>query len=382
MPSGVGLALAGGAVLGGIAGAGDKNSTTSRNISPPTSQERDLQQKSLESYLQQLSLAQQGEAGIQGGQGVQSAARGSLEGILNGSSFGLTPQEYQQIQATRQAQIDLGQQDVNKYLDQALQGVNASAAERGVRGQALSQLQGSAIQAGADQMGRLIGQANLTAAQQAQQAPLSRLGIQGGLANSNANFMENLRQQAIANRQALQSPALMQALQNERLGSASETTNTPGSFGSVVGGALAGAGAGASAYGNLNRPAYPQSKAQGGRIQAQPTPDPWRRKEVQDFARGASTGGSWSETYNTLRDALIGPSPSPGPQDKKNLRMADGGFVPGQSQFPGDTMLNDTVPVDMSPGELVIPRAFAKDPKLAKAFVEYQFRQDSGSGGQ
>lgn len=379
MPSGVGLALGGGALLGGIAGAGDKTQTTTRNVAPASAQERDLQQKSFESYLQQLALAQQGEAGIQGGQGIQTNARDLMQGILTGSSFGLTPEETQQIHATRQAQIDLGQQDVNKYLENAMRGVNQSAAERGVRGQALSELQGRAVQSGAEQMGRLVGQANLTAAQQAQQMPYQRLGIQGGLANQNANFMENLRQQAIANRQALQSPVLMQSLLNERLGSASETSTSPGSFGSVIGGALGGAGAGASLYGALN--GKTQNKAQGGRVE--PQRDPTKRKEIEDFARGARQGGSWSETWNTLRDAIMGPSEEEKKKmsQQKPLRMADGGFVPGMASFPGDTMLNDTVPVEASPGELIIPRAFAKDPKLAKAFVEYQFRQESGSGG-
>lgn len=41
--------------------------------------------------------------------------------------------------------------------------------------------------------------------------------------------------------------------------------------------------------------------------------------------------------------------------------MADGGEVPGQAMFPGDTTMNDTVHADLSPGEAVIPRSTVQD---------------------
>lgn len=37
--------------------------------------------------------------------------------------------------------------------------------------------------------------------------------------------------------------------------------------------------------------------------------------------------------------------------------MSDGGQVPGQAMFPGDTEMNDTVDASLSPGEAVIPRS-------------------------
>jgi hypothetical protein len=221
-------------------------------------------------------------------------------------------------------------------------------------------------------MGNLVQQANLVAAQQAQQAPLQRIGIQGGLANQNANFMEQLRQQAIANRQALQNPVLMNNLQQERMAAAGVTQTNPASFGDVAGGALAGAGAGIKAlslFGDQQNKTQP-GMAQGGRVDN----DPYKRQEIRDFARGASQGGSWEEAFNNIRAAVMS-------QQKKPIKMADGGFVPGQSNFPGDTMLNDTVDVSLSPGEIVVPKSFAKDPKLAKAFIDYQFRQEMLGGG-
>ncbi len=41
--------------------------------------------------------------------------------------------------------------------------------------------------------------------------------------------------------------------------------------------------------------------------------------------------------------------------------MAEGGQVPGDSDFPGDTEANDTVPAMLSPGEAVIPRSSVQE---------------------
>lgn len=367
MAVGTGLALGLGSLVGGLAGGSDETQTRTVNIAPPSGMERDAQEKSWQSYLQQLNLAQQGEQGIQGGAGVQGAARQSLESILGGQAFNLTPEEQQRIQDIRSSMISQGSDEVQKMINENIQRANASAATRGVRGQALSELQGRGISAGAEQMGNLVQQANLVAAQQAQQAPLQRIGLQGGLANQNANFMEQLRQQAIANRQALQNPVLMNNLQQERMAAAGVTNTNPASFGDIAGGALAGAGAGIKALSLFDQQ---KKMAQGGRVDN----DPYKRQEIRDFARGASQGGSWEEAFNNIRQAVTG-------QQKKPIKMAEGGFVPGQSAFAGDSMLNDTVDVSLSPGEIVVPKSFAKDPKLAKAFIDYQFRQEMLGGG-
>lgn len=52
---------------------------------------------------------------------------------------------------------------------------------------------------------------------------------------------------------------------------------------------------------------------------------------------------------------------------------AHGGIIPGQAPVPGDSMMNDTVKMNLSPGEMVIPRSHAQTPHLAKAFVEHLF---------
>jgi len=49
--------------------------------------------------------------------------------------------------------------------------------------------------------------------------------------------------------------------------------------------------------------------------------------------------------------------------------MSSGNFVPGQASMKGDNKKNDTVPAMLSPGEIVVPRSAAKDPKKAATFA-------------
>lgn len=48
----------------------------------------------------------------------------------------------------------------------------------------------------------------------------------------------------------------------------------------------------------------------------------------------------------------------------------DGGKIDGQAQVPGDHPANDTVPAMLSPGEIVVPRSSATNPKMAKQFID------------
>jgi hypothetical protein len=51
-------------------------------------------------------------------------------------------------------------------------------------------------------------------------------------------------------------------------------------------------------------------------------------------------------------------------------RLADGGTVPGDSEYPGeDTELDDTEPFLLSPGEIVVPKTRADNPNEAAAFA-------------
>ena len=53
------------------------------------------------------------------------------------------------------------------------------------------------------------------------------------------------------------------------------------------------------------------------------------------------------------------------------INFVGGGGVPGRATVPGNSPQNDTVPAQLSPGEVVLPRTIAHDPKKARSFVEH-----------
>jgi len=386
MPALTSIALgAAGAIGGAIAGGEDETTTTKKYIPPASQQELDLQKKSMESYLQQLNLAQQGEAGIAGGQGVQDASRNSLESILGGQAFNISPEQQAQVQAIRDAAVQSGTGDIQNFVNQNLSNISNSAGVRGLRGQALSELQGRSIGEGARAIGNLSSQANLTAAQQSLDVPYRQASLQGGIANQNANFMERLRQQAIENRQQLQNPVLMQSMQNERLGQATQTSTTPGSVGKAIGGALGGLGSGFSTGAGISKGlsdlggsdynssggGVKYAMAHGGRVPDQDRK--WTPQEVEQFKKGynAPSGGA---VTSALRDLFTFND-----DKEKEDNYARGGKVEGTAHFRGDTEANDTVHAKLSPGEIVIPRSFAHDPDLSKAFINYLHKKEKES---
>jgi hypothetical protein len=52
------------------------------------------------------------------------------------------------------------------------------------------------------------------------------------------------------------------------------------------------------------------------------------------------------------------------------LKKAHGGRINGTAPYDGDTLKNDVVPANLSPGEIVIPRSAAGSKKDAKSFIE------------
>jgi hypothetical protein len=247
-----------GAAAGAIKGAAgtpdqttDFSKTSTKSFAPASQQELELQQQSLENFNRQLELLREQEAGQESAQALQAQARGQAGEILGGGAFALTPQEQERIQAVRQATVAQGEADINRLLDERLKQLTAGAAERGVRGQALSQLETGALQSAAEEQGRLARQANITAAEQALQIPQQRISAQQPLLAQGLSFGDQLRQQAIINRQAAQNPFLLQMLNRERLFGGTErmsgqefTPGQSGDFGSALLGGLAGAGAG------------------------------------------------------------------------------------------------------------------------------------------
>lgn len=55
------------------------------------------------------------------------------------------------------------------------------------------------------------------------------------------------------------------------------------------------------------------------------------------------------------------------------MNCADGAIIPGESNFPGDSEANDTVPIQASPGEAVIPRSsVAENPEVVSSLIQGQ----------
>jgi hypothetical protein len=255
--------MGGGALLSGAAGAikGGKGTpeqatTTKTTIAGPGQAEQDLQAKSLYQYEQAQNLANQYEGQIGSAQSLQDQARQAASRVIGGEAFNITPQEQAQIEAIRSATVNAGTGDIQDFLNRQMSSVVASGGGRGLRGQALGSLQGQVIDTGARQLGNLASQAQLTAAQQAFQAPYQRLGAQSPYIQGGMSFADQMRLQAQNNRNLLQSPWMLQAYQRERMAQPTVegiTPGQPGGFGNALIGGLGGAVGGANIGGNVLR---------------------------------------------------------------------------------------------------------------------------------
>lgn len=209
---------------------GTSSGVSEKTFAPRSAQEQALLDASINNYQQQQSLVASQEAGIKARGGVQDAARGSLQSILGGGAFDLSPGEQARIDRLRQSNIDIGSNAVNDLLTQRLGEVSADAARRGLRGQAFTQLQGDALGEAAKSLERQTLDANRIASEQAIALPGQRVGIQAGTAGQFADFGDQLTQQAIQNRQSLQDPVALQKMLDERLaGGKTTTSETTGS---------------------------------------------------------------------------------------------------------------------------------------------------------
>jgi len=246
---GGGLGAVGGAIKGG---KGTPDQVQKNVIAPAGQQEQQLQQQSLQNYTQAQNLASGLEGQVGGAQSFQDQARQAAGGILSGQAFNVTPEEQARIQSLRDALYSQGSQDIGYNEQQGLQSVLSSAGGRGLRGQALGSLQGQVLDSGTRARTSVANQANTTAAQAYLAAPTQRINAQQGVIGQGLSLADQLRQKAIDNRSALQNPALMNYLQQERIAGATQIRpGQRGGFGGALGGALGGLGQGFSLGGNI-----------------------------------------------------------------------------------------------------------------------------------
>lgn len=206
---------------------GTNTATQQTTFAPASKTEQELRDASISNFKAQQDLVDQSGADIAARGGVQGSARDALGNILGGGAFDLTPGEQARINALRQSSIDVGSNAVNDILNQRLGDLSADNARRGLRGQAVSQLQTGVLSEAAKSLERQTLAANQTAAQQAISMPGQRVGIQAGTAGQFADFADLAKQQAITNRQALQDPIALHQMLDERLkGGTTTSTNT------------------------------------------------------------------------------------------------------------------------------------------------------------
>lgn len=166
---------------------------------------------------------------------LEQASMDQYLNIVGGQAFNVTPEEQALIDQQRQQQIQSGEADINEFLDQRLQGIVQSAGGRGLRGQALGELQGNALKEASRAQQSLVGQANAAALSRQQNLPFQRISSQQPFLNQGFSAGDVLRQQAIANRMTLSNPSLLSNLYNERMNRAGTTSQiehlTPGTPG-------------------------------------------------------------------------------------------------------------------------------------------------------
>jgi hypothetical protein len=97
------------------------------------------------------------------------------------------------------------------------------------------------------------------------------------------------------------------------------------------------------------------------------------------FSSGTGIGSSGTPQSDALNSFKFDSSKT---MNASRTGFAHGGVVPGEKKFSWDTILDDTVDASLSPGEIVIPESHAKDPKLAKAYIDYLHNGPTPSKGE
>lgn len=85
--------------------------------------------------------------------------------------------------------------------------------------------------------------------------------------------------------------------------------------------------------------------------------------------QGQQNAGIYSGLLNAGSNLIPGAAPAKaagqvteGPQyPGQGYNYAEGGIIPGEANFPGDTTENDNMPINASPGEAVIPRSSVQE---------------------
>lgn len=229
--------------------------------------QKSLEKDSLANYQAQQQLVQGQEQAMQSANQLRDPAIQAYLQQISGEAFNLSPQEQANIEGLRSALVNQGRADIQNFVDEGLVQATSGAAARGLRGQALGQTRGGVISKGAQQIGSVVNQANALAAQQAMNLPFQRVAAQQQALQTGLTYGDTLRNQAAQNRQQLQSPYLLNQLQNDRLARAGQAAQPGGFWGGVTGGITGlstGLGSAADISGSLRDLGLMSAQSSGG----------------------------------------------------------------------------------------------------------------------
>lgn len=280
---------------------------------------------------------------------------GFLSSIFGGNSVQTPSNTAQAQQNFNDTQGALGQQQA---FVQALMGVNGLGNQQNV----YNQLQGVANGTGPNPAQAMLN--NATGQNIAQQASLmgSQRGVNqnpGLLARQAAMQGANLQQQAVGQGAGLQ---------------AQQSLNALGALGDISGQQIAEQQGG---LGALNQAAQGERGQTLNSIAGQ-------NSAATGIANGSGgnvlsgVGGAIGTGVGKVLGGLFAEGGQVGANTPGSMQsfagqhlmgMAHGSKVPGKPEVKGDSYKNDKVPAMLSPGEIVVPRSHAADPKKAAAFA-------------
>jgi len=343
----------------------------------------------------QLAAAQGGAnqermAGLQVGANANQAALAALsqQGQLGGQIEG---QQYQQA-----AQQQAAQQAIQNFNVQNQQAVQ----QRNVLAQ--NQAQAANLAAAQQLANANVAQANqekireVNAQQQQFQNALAQAQAQAGVYGAQAG-QYNAQAKQIGQEYSNIGQGAGQIF--GAIGGSGTVTPTPNTAGSQTGNGSSGGGFSNDQVSQLYDPNYASTAINPGAAASGPNLF-WQGGMISKLAKGGmikgyDEGGVYEPSLGAkiLNPSSLDVTPSqPKPvQDSSGaqsglnigqlaalepLLAAVGGKVPGKAKVPGDSPKNDTVNAKLSPGEIVVPRSIAHDPKAAAKFVEEENKKD------
>lgn len=317
-------------------------------------------------------------AGQRGAIDQQAQARGVPPGLLQAALQSQRAGEGQQDahMAALNAQSGAYQQALQAMaqggaLGGQLQGQqNTQANTRAAAQNAMQQFNAANQQNASAGNANLQQQANAINTQNANQTSAANTGLANERTKYNAQVPETVFQNQMQKNAGISN----QYNQNANLSQAQGGQNANllggllGTAGTVIGGMYGG----------------PMGAAVGGQLGSSIGGSDTKKPQTSAYAADGGVvrdGGVVSDPEEMMRAMEIMRSgkhgnfvPVPGPaqgvsmQDNKPVMydtasqggvacMKDGGMIPGEPQVPGDSPMNDTVPIQVSPGEAVIPRS-------------------------